>query len=284
MARTRRSGGGWRAAGWPTCWRSSPASSWQSVTGRRSRAPPSWPITFASPLPAPRWSGWSGWPGPAGRSRTATSRPRVRSVWTTTRSAAGRAGTGTSPWRCWPTPSWSSPVPGPPAATAQRGTRRPDRGARPAPAHRSRGPPLTGSPGVVSTGPAGPGAGLVTLAPTPPGPSATRTLPATRTASAAGVLGAAVSDAVRQAAVRAVIASGWGGLRGVHDDAEVLVIERAPHRWLFPRVAAVVHHGGAGTTAAGLLAARPTVVCPFQGDQHFWGAAVHRAWRGPPPR
>ena len=69
----------------------------------------------------------------------------------------------------------------------------------------------------------------------------------------------------------------------MHDDAEVLVIERAPHRWLFPRVAAVVHHGGAGTTAAGLLAARPTVVCPFQGDQHFWGAAVHRAGAGPPP-
>jgi sterol 3beta-glucosyltransferase len=96
-------------------------------------------------------------------------------------------------------------------------------------------------------------------------------------------LGAAVSEAVRQADVRAVVASGWGGLRGVHEGPEVLVIERAPHHWLFPRVAAVVHHGGAGTTAAGLLAARPTVVCPFQGDQHFWGAAVHRAGVGPPP-
>jgi sterol 3beta-glucosyltransferase len=62
-----------------------------------------------------------------------------------------------------------------------------------------------------------------------------------------------------------------------------MVIERAPHRWLFPRVAAVVHHGGAGTTAAGLLAGRPTVVCPFQGDQHFWGTAVHRAGAGPEP-
>jgi sterol 3beta-glucosyltransferase len=96
-------------------------------------------------------------------------------------------------------------------------------------------------------------------------------------------VGAAVSDAVRQAGIRAVIASGWGGLSGVRDDAGVLVIERAPHHWLFPRVAAVVHHGGAGTTAAGLLAARPTVVCPFQGDQYFWGAAVHRAGAGPLP-
>jgi sterol 3beta-glucosyltransferase len=96
-------------------------------------------------------------------------------------------------------------------------------------------------------------------------------------------LGAAVSDAVRRAGVRAVIAAGWGGLSGVHEDSGVLVIERAPHHWLFPRVAAVIHHGGAGTTAAGLLAARPTVVCPFQGDQHFWGAAVHRAGAGPQP-
>jgi sterol 3beta-glucosyltransferase len=96
-------------------------------------------------------------------------------------------------------------------------------------------------------------------------------------------LGSTVSEAVRQTRVRAVIATGWGGMSGVHADADAMVVERAPHRWLFPRVAAVIHHGGAGTTAAGLLAARPTVVCPFQGDQHFWGAAVHRAGAGPEP-
>ena len=74
----------------------------------------SWPSTPATAQPTPPWSAWSGWPGPAGRSRTASSRPRTRSAWTTTRSAAGRAGTGTSPWPCWPTPSWSSPAPRPP--------------------------------------------------------------------------------------------------------------------------------------------------------------------------
>jgi SRSO17 transposase len=73
------------------------------------------------------------------------------------------------------------------SATAQGGTRRPNRRARPAPAHRARGPPPAGGPGVDSTGRAWLGAGLVTLAPTPSGTSATRTLPATRTASAAGV-------------------------------------------------------------------------------------------------
>ncbi len=88
---------------------------------------------------------------------------------------------------------------------------------------------------------------------------------------------------MQQAGVRAVIASGWGALRGVQSNSNMMSIETAPHASLFPRVAAVVHHGGAGTTAAGLLAARPTVVCPFQGDQYFWGAAVHRAGAGPQP-
>jgi sterol 3beta-glucosyltransferase len=96
-------------------------------------------------------------------------------------------------------------------------------------------------------------------------------------------LGAEVSNAVQQAGVRAVIASGWGAVRGVQSNSNTMAIGSAPHGSLFPRVAAVVHHGGAGTTAAGLLAARPTVVCPFQGDQYFWGAAVHRAGAGPQP-
>jgi sterol 3beta-glucosyltransferase len=96
-------------------------------------------------------------------------------------------------------------------------------------------------------------------------------------------LGAAIPQAIRELGARAVIATGWGGVSDVGDGAEIMVVERAPHRWLFPRVAAVVHHGGAGTTAAGLVAGRPTVVCPFQGDQHFWGAAIHRAGAGPEP-
>jgi sterol 3beta-glucosyltransferase len=96
-------------------------------------------------------------------------------------------------------------------------------------------------------------------------------------------LGAVVGDAVGQVGIRAVIASGWGALSGVQSNSKMMVIKSAPHRSLFPRVSAVVHHGGAGTTAAGLLASRPTIICPFQGDQHFWGAAVHRAGAGPEP-
>ncbi|KAJ1626110.1 hypothetical protein T492DRAFT_596986 [Pavlovales sp. CCMP2436] len=58
---------------------------------------------------------------------------------------------------------------------------------------------------------------------------------------------------------------------------------QAPHDWLLPQVSAVVHHGGAGTTAAGLRAGKPTLVCPFFGDQFFWGEVVHRAGVGPRP-
>ncbi|MEJ2157153.1 MAG: hypothetical protein P8X96_17600 [Desulfobacteraceae bacterium] len=63
----------------------------------------------------------------------------------------------------------------------------------------------------------------------------------------------------------------------------ILKIESAPHDWLFPRVSAVVHHGGAGTTAAGLRAGKPSVIVPFFGDQHFWGRHVHLLGASPKP-
>jgi len=56
-----------------------------------------------------------------------------------------------------------------------------------------------------------------------------------------------------------------------------------PHSWLFPQVAAVVHHGGAGTTAAGLRAGKPTVICPFFGDQPFWGKRIYELKVGAKP-
>ena len=65
--------------------------------------------------------------------------------------------------------------------------------------------------------------------------------------------------------------------------ASVFMVDSIPHAWLFPRVAAVVHHGGAGTTAAGLRAGVPSIVIPFLGDQHFWGRRVHDLGVGPAP-
>ncbi|WP_432133126.1 MULTISPECIES: glycosyltransferase [unclassified Streptomyces] len=79
------------------------------------------------------------------------------------------------------------------------------------------------------------------------------------------------------------------GLRGVllgdpsTSEDDMLVLAEAPHGWLFPRMAAVVHHGGAGTTCAALRAGVPNVVCPFFGDQPYWASRVHALGAGPPP-
>lgn len=96
-------------------------------------------------------------------------------------------------------------------------------------------------------------------------------------------MGRLVLEAVNKAGVRAILARGGDGLRLETQDPSVFVIEGAPHDWLFERVAAVVHHGGAGTTGAGLRAGRPTLICPFFGDQPFWGARVAVIGAGPEP-
>jgi sterol 3beta-glucosyltransferase len=92
-----------------------------------------------------------------------------------------------------------------------------------------------------------------------------------------------VLQALKLCGQRAVLASGWGGLTAENIPETVFVLDSAPHDWLFERVAAVVHHGGAGTTGAGLRAGRPTVVCPFVGDQAFWGRRVAALGVGPQP-
>jgi sterol 3beta-glucosyltransferase len=92
-----------------------------------------------------------------------------------------------------------------------------------------------------------------------------------------------VLDAVRRAGVRAVLATGWGGIAGASDGDDVLVIDQAPHDWLFPRMSAVVHHGGGGTTAAALASGRPQVICPFVADQPHWADRMHAIGVAPPP-
>ncbi len=84
-----------------------------------------------------------------------------------------------------------------------------------------------------------------------------------------------VVDALQIANVRGIIATGWGGLDANNLPESIFKIDKVPHEWLFPRVSAVVHHGGAGTTAAGLRAGKPTIVCPFLVDQFYWGERVY---------
>lgn len=83
-----------------------------------------------------------------------------------------------------------------------------------------------------------------------------------------------IAGAVRRAGVRAVVQSGSPGFGVVGDD--VLTVGSVPHSWLFPQTAAVVHHCGAGTTAAGLRAGRPTVPVPVMLDQPFWARRLQR--------
>ncbi|CAN0881865.1 Sterol 3-beta-glucosyltransferase UGT80A2 [Linum grandiflorum] len=83
---------------------------------------------------------------------------------------------------------------------------------------------------------------------------------------------------------RGVINEGWGGLGNLLEPKKfVYSLDSCPHDWLFLKCKAVVHHGGAGTTAAGLKAACPTTIVPFFGDQYFWGEQVHARGVGPEP-
>jgi UDP:flavonoid glycosyltransferase YjiC (YdhE family) len=92
-----------------------------------------------------------------------------------------------------------------------------------------------------------------------------------------------VIDAVRESSRRAVLLSGWAGIGDAKLDKNVYRLEAAPHDWLYPRVAAAIHHGGAGSTAASLRAGVPTVIVPHLGDQPFWGQRVHALGAGPRP-
>jgi sterol 3beta-glucosyltransferase len=92
-----------------------------------------------------------------------------------------------------------------------------------------------------------------------------------------------VIDALRETGQRGVLLSGWGELGAGRLPDSVFRVDFVPHDWLFPRLAAVVHHGGAGTTAAGLRAGVPSVVVPLFGDQFFWGWRVQELGAGPKP-
>ncbi|KAH6849571.1 hypothetical protein B0T12DRAFT_418528 [Alternaria alternata] len=95
---------------------------------------------------------------------------------------------------------------------------------------------------------------------------------------------AVILEAVRANGFRAIVSKGWSKL-GDHGEShgDIIFIGDCPHEWLFQHVAAVVHHGGAGTTACGLLNGKPTTIVPFFGDQPFWGQMVAAAGAGPMP-
>ncbi len=82
---------------------------------------------------------------------------------------------------------------------------------------------------------------------------------------------------------RAVLCSGWGGLHSTDVPDSIFFCDFVPHDWLFPRMAAVIHQGGCGSTGSGLRAGVPSIVVPFIEDQPFWGHRVAKLGAGPRP-
>jgi sterol 3beta-glucosyltransferase len=93
-----------------------------------------------------------------------------------------------------------------------------------------------------------------------------------------------VMDALKRSGQRGVLATGWNGMSKIDNIPEgIFILESAPHTWLFPQMAAVVHHGGAGTTAAGLRAGVPSIIVPSGNDQFAWGRRVYELGVGSKP-
>jgi sterol 3beta-glucosyltransferase len=85
-----------------------------------------------------------------------------------------------------------------------------------------------------------------------------------------------VLEALESARQRGVLYRGWAGLGQIGLPPTVYPLEYAPHTWLFPYMGAVVHHAGAGTSAAALRAGVSSVPIPHSGDQFFWARKLHQ--------
>ncbi len=92
-----------------------------------------------------------------------------------------------------------------------------------------------------------------------------------------------VLEALRRTGQRGILLAGWSGIGNIDLPDEVFKADEVPHEWLFKRVRAAIHHGGAGTTAASLRAGVPTITVPFFPDQAFWGWRVATLGAGPEP-
>jgi UDP:flavonoid glycosyltransferase YjiC (YdhE family) len=94
---------------------------------------------------------------------------------------------------------------------------------------------------------------------------------------------AMIVRALARAGRRGVLRGSWGGWRPEDPPNGLFLLDDAPHDWLFPRMAAVVHHGGAGTTGAAVRAGVPQIAVPHMGDQPYWGRRIAALGLGPAP-
>jgi len=91
-----------------------------------------------------------------------------------------------------------------------------------------------------------------------------------------------IRSALEKTNNRGIILSGWGKVKNGSSN-DILYLDAVPHDWLLPRCKMIIHHGGAGTTSAGLRSGIPNIVVPFTADQPFWGKRVHIIGVGPKP-
>lgn len=90
-------------------------------------------------------------------------------------------------------------------------------------------------------------------------------------------------DALERAGKRGILITAWGGLNGAKLPTSILAINQAPYDWLLPRVAAMVHHGGAGSTACALASGTPSFAVPFGFEQSLWGQRIAKLGAGVAP-
>ena len=90
-------------------------------------------------------------------------------------------------------------------------------------------------------------------------------------------------EALEKTGQRGILLSGWGGLGNKNLPKTILRMDAVPHDWLFPKMKAIIHHGGAGTTGAALRSGIPSIAIPFFGDQFFWGKQIQKIGVGPKP-
>jgi len=86
-----------------------------------------------------------------------------------------------------------------------------------------------------------------------------------------------IKGTIEQTNIRIIFSKGWTSIDLENIPDRLLVIDSVPHRWLFPKTAGIIHHGGAGTTAAALMAGVPQMIFPKTADQPFGAERVHRA-------
>lgn len=92
-----------------------------------------------------------------------------------------------------------------------------------------------------------------------------------------------ILKALRRSGKRGILHAGWAKLGAPALPDTVFLLDYAPYAWLFPRTAAIIHHGGSGTTGFALRSGVPSTVVPFTADQPFWGKRTHELGAGPAP-